>query len=118
MTSVCKIAASITFAIVSLTITAVCLFASGVMQAEPVLKQAVGSGSSWRMTKFGWQDSTAWMSDSFVPQPTLELVHPVILATLVLLTVLAATIWACSEWEYARLFRNAEAKDNEITLKR
>ena len=34
------------------------------------------------------------MSDAFAPHPTLELIHPAIWAALVLLSVLAATIWA------------------------
>lgn len=116
MTRVCKIAASFA-AIASTATTSVCLFANGATQAEPLSNQAVGYGSSWRLTKFGWQDSTAWVSDTFVPNPPLEFLHPGIWATLVLLTVLSATIWACSEWEYAQLFRSTRAEDKETTFK-
>ena len=89
------------------------LSAGSVIQSEPTAIPIEDSGSSWRLTKFGWQDSTAWVSDTFAPRPTLELIHPLVWAMLVLLTVLVATIWACSEWEYARLFKQADAQDDE-----
>ena len=91
----------------------VCTLAGSVTQSEPTAVPLDDQGSSWRLTKFGWQDSSAWVADTFAPQPTLELVHPVVWAMLVLLIVLVATIWACSEWEYAQLFRQADPQEDE-----
>jgi hypothetical protein len=61
--------------------------------------------STWRHTKYGWQDSASWPSaDSFVPIKRIELIHPFVWAGIVLITVIATMIWASSEWEIARLF--------------
>ena len=65
--------------------------------------------STWRHTKFGWQDSASWpAADSFVPIKTIELLHPVVWAGIVLIAVITTMIWASSEWEIARLFERDE----------
>jgi hypothetical protein len=81
-------------------------------QSDPVSNQAVTGDTSWRLTKFGWQDSSAWVSDAFAPHPTLELIHPATWALLVLLSVIVATIWASNEWEFERLLPASHAEDN------
>lgn len=60
--------------------------------------------TSWRLTRFGWQDSTSWFVDSFAPIKTVELIHPLVWTALVLVTVLLVMIWASEEWDLARLF--------------
>jgi hypothetical protein len=60
--------------------------------------------TSWRLTRLGWQDSSRWYVDTFTPQPSVELIHPLLFAALVLIVVAMALVWASSEWEYGRLF--------------
>ena len=108
-----KKATATTIACAWLAMTSICSYGGSVTQSESMVKPTVDSDTSWRLTKFGWQDSTTWVSDTFAPQPTWELVHPVIWAMLVLLTVLVVTIWASSEWEFARLFQQAERQEEE-----
>lgn len=65
--------------------------------------------STWRHTKYGWQDSVGWPSaDPYLPIKTVELLHPLVWAGIVLITVMATMIWASSEWEIARLFEDDE----------
>ena len=115
MKRLAKRAAAITITCALIAVASDFLFASTATESELTASPRVDIDTSWRLTKFGWQDSTTWVSDTdtFAPQPTWELVHPFIWATLVLLTVLVATIWASSEWEYAQLFRQAERQDDE-----
>jgi hypothetical protein len=68
--------------------------------------------STWRHTKFGWQDSAFWRpADSFRPVKTIELLHPFVWAGIVLIAVIATMIWASSEWEISRLF---ESDDDQV----
>ena len=68
--------------------------------------------TTWRHTKFGWQDSSSWpTADSFTPPRTLELLHPFVWAGIVLITVIATMIWASSEWEFSRLFEKRDDAD-------
>jgi len=61
--------------------------------------------TTWRHTKFGWQDSATWTAaDSFVPQKAVELIHPLVFAITILILVIAAMVWASNEWEIERLF--------------
>ena len=61
--------------------------------------------TTWRHTKFGWQDSATWTAaDSFVPQKTVELIHPLVFAITILILVIAAMVWASNESEIERLF--------------
>ena len=77
------------------------------------LSSDMGLGSSWRLTKHGWQDSTRWIVDSFAPVRTFELIHPLIWAFLIIVLVVAATIWASEEWEFARLFKRPDPSNED-----
>lgn len=59
----------------------------------------------WRKTRFGWQDSTLWYIESAIPRSCLELVHPFIWASLILILVVGAAVWAAEEWELSRCFQ-------------
>ena len=87
--------------------------ASGVVQVDGSNPRAIATSaeidSTWRLTKFGWQDSARWPSaDSYVPVKTIEMLHPFVWAGTVLIAVIASMIWASSEWEIARLFKRDE----------
>jgi hypothetical protein len=83
--------------------------ASGHTQGEASRPATTDIDSTWRHTKFGWQDSASWpVADSYVPVKTIEQVHPFVWAGTVLLGVIATMIWASSEWEIDRLFENDE----------
>ena len=65
--------------------------------------------TSWRYTKFGWQDVSNWFrSNAFEPRQTIELLHPLVWSGIVLISVIATMIWASSEWDFARLFQKQE----------
>jgi len=85
--------------------------AMGSMQNQQIQKNAPTSISTskeidttWRHTKLGWQDSRRWPVNTYVPRKTVELLHPFTWAAIVLISVVATTIWASDEWEIARLF--------------
>jgi hypothetical protein len=62
--------------------------------------------TTWRHTKFGWQDSAGWSAaDSYRPQQAFELLHPLIWAAIVLISVIGTMILASSEWEVKQLLR-------------
>jgi hypothetical protein len=62
-----------------------------------------GEPTPWRMTRYGWQDSSTWMLPATVPyERRIELIHPVSFATLVLLSAMGAVIWASEEKEWQR----------------
>ncbi len=62
--------------------------------------------TNWRYTKFGWQDVSTWANPkAYVPRQTIQLLHPLVWASIVLISVLATMIWASSESEFARLFQ-------------
>ena len=72
-----------------------------------VLSTSPEIDTTWRHTKYGWQDSARWpVADAFTPSKTVELLHPIVWAAIVLLSVVTSTIWASNEWETARLFRS------------
>ena len=82
-------------------------FALGVLQSDTFPATTITSsqtGSGWRRTEHGWQDSTQWIVDTFRPVKAFELIHPAVWALLVILLVIAATIWASEEHDYSRLF--------------
>lgn len=83
--------------------------ATGVLQADTLLNSPAELGTSWRHTKFGWQDSSRWFVDSFAPVKTFEVIHPILWAALVLITVVGVMIWASEEWDIERLFDDEEA---------
>ncbi|MFK7769740.1 MAG: hypothetical protein AB8B55_21210 [Mariniblastus sp.] len=69
-------------------------------------------GTTWRRTKDGWQDSTTWSNgDQFVPRKSFQSIHPFVWAAIVLLSVIAAMIWASNEWEISRLFEEETTTD-------
>ena len=70
--------------------------------------------TTWRHTKHGWQDSARWPVETFVSRKTIELLHPFTWAAIVLISVVATTIWASSEWEIARLFTD-DAEEKAVT---
>ena len=85
--------------------------ASGVVQVDGNGRRSLSTSpdidSTWRHTKYGWQDSASWPAgDSFAPTKTVELLHPFAWAGTVLIGAIAAMIWASSEWEIARLFKS------------
>ena len=59
----------------------------------------------WRYTKNGWQHIGELRHDKFAPLRTFESIHPFIWAATVMLAVVATTVWASSEWEIARLWK-------------
>jgi hypothetical protein len=68
--------------------------------------------TSWRYTKFGWQNSSSWVSPkAYIPRQTVERLHPFVWAGIVLISVVATMIWASNEWDLARLLRH----DKETT---
>ena len=89
-------------------LSAICLSAIVIAQSDTSSSRHSGLESSWRRTEFGWQDSSNWLVDSFAPRQTLELIHPVIWGLLILILVIGTTIWASSEWDLARLFKDED----------
>ena len=72
--------------------------------------------TNWRYTKYGWQNTSSWVSPrGHVPRQTIQMVHPLVWAGIVLISVLTTMIWASSEWDFARLFNHAD--ENEMRLK-
>lgn len=72
---------------------------SAVTQVSP-------SESTWRYTRFGWQDSSQWMAEAnriHPPRRRFDQLHPLTFALLIVLSVMTATLWASNEWEVARL---------------
>ena len=59
----------------------------------------------WRYTKNGWQHIGELRHDKFALLRTFESIHPFIWAATVMLAVVATTVWASSEWEIARLWK-------------
>ena len=63
------------------------------------------SESQWRKTKFGWMDASRWNR----PQPVaaerrIELVHPLLLSALMILTCTGFLIWSSEEKDWAEIF--------------
>ncbi len=112
-------ATSLVALVCATTLAAVWVFttftiASGRMQIDGSRPRGLATSadidSTWRHTKFGWQDSARWpVADSFAPVKTIELLHPFVWAGIVLFAVIGTMIWASSEWEIARLFGSDEA---------
>ena len=89
--------------------------ASGLMQVDGNRSRTIATSadidSTWRHTKYGWQDSASWpAADTYVPVKAIEMLHPFVWAGTVLFAVIATMIWASSEWEIARLFQ----RDREL----
>ncbi len=60
--------------------------------------------STWRYTKYGWQDSATWVRQQDVPfERRVELIHPLALTGVILLSVGGMLLWAAEEWEVAHL---------------
>lgn len=75
--------------------------------------------TNWRYTKFGWQNASNWVSPkAYVPRQTIELLHPLVWAGIVLISVLATMIWASSEWDFARLFSHDDEATEPLQLDR
>lgn len=97
-------------------------FASGLIQIDGnhthTLATSAEIDTTWRHTKFGWQDSAHWsVGDSFAPVKTIEFLHPFVWAGTVLIAVIATMIWASNEWEIARLFGAGEVKPTKTCQK-
>jgi hypothetical protein len=74
--------------------------------SSPQLAVSPDIDTDWRYTKFGWQNAANWVNpNTYVPRQTIQLLHPLVWAGIVLISVLATMIWASSEWELARLFQ-------------
>jgi hypothetical protein len=111
-------ATSLVALICAITLVAVWVFSTisiafGLMQVDGSRPRTIATSadidSTWRHTKYGWQDSASWpVADSYVPVKTIEMLHPFVWTGTVLIAVIAAMIWASSEWEIARLFQRDE----------
>jgi hypothetical protein len=71
-------------------------------------KQESGSSSlekfPWRKRGAGWQDR--WQRpfpDKVRFERSVELIHPLVVASLIVLASLAARFWSAEEWEFTRL---------------
>ena len=73
--------------------------------------------SDWRYTKFGWQNASSWVGpNAGVPRQTIELMHPLVWAGIVLISVITAMIWASNEWDFGRLFSDADEPAEQIDI--
>ena len=59
----------------------------------------------WRYTKDGWRHIGEMYPDRFAPVRTFESIHPFVWAATVMMAVVGTTVWASSEWEIARLWK-------------
>lgn len=61
--------------------------------------------SSWRYTRYGWQDSSEWIRTPAEISPRgIDQINPVLISLDILLAAAAAMIWASDECQVARLF--------------
>ena len=64
--------------------------------------------TSWRKTRFGWQDMSAWNQSKSQATYRIELIHPVIFSASIVMFSIAVLIWATEEYDWGRLFVGKE----------
>ena len=64
----------------------------------------------FRKTRLGWQDSRRWSRPADIEfERRVELIHPVVVAGLIVLASFAALLWSAEEWDAVRLLQGTDA---------
>ena len=78
-----------------------------------LLYQEPANVKNWRKTRKGWEESSKWVqAESIEYERKIELVHPLSVSGIILLSSIGMLIWASEEWDTERLFSSRENKNN------
>lgn len=66
---------------------------------------------NWRKTRYGWEDSSKWVQAEPIPfERRIELIHPLAVSGIILLSSIGMLIWASEEWDTERLFSSGDTQ--------
>ena len=77
--------------------------------------QDTAISSTWRRTRYGWEDSSKWVTAKPIRfERRIELIHPLAISGIILLSSIGMLIWASEEWDTERLFSRSTKKSKPL----
>lgn len=66
---------------------------------------------NWRKTRYGWEDSAKWIqAKPILFERRIELIHPLAISGIILLSSIGMLIWASEEWDTERLTASGDSR--------
>ena len=85
--------------------------------APELAQEQVELDTTWRYTRFGWQDSSYWRRPPADLGPRIiDRISPVLFSIDIVLAVLGAMIWVSEDWQVDRLFGRPPRRTGRKTI--